>query len=616
MSRPHSRQRMPRLLGSVIAVTLAAPVGAGTFIDFNQNNAAIVTHPSGYTGVAGQVTVGICLDPNALPMSGDPTQAMRNVAATYNRLEAKLGNLVNNNAGKVDFESVLLHEVGHCLGMDHVTLGPSEIGTGDFSNPQLYFANAFKGANASFDTTIGADAIRATRDDARGDDVNRNWFRKNVNNPWEIPPATVDRGTHSVLKSDLPVGYDFTEVATSFGPCNGSQPNSSSTNGQLPTQNTMFPVLCTNKFLRELAPDDVTTLRLARAGRDGSQAGAADNYTTRVEVVPPGPGCKITVKFVNDAGFAFCQVGGQFLAPDIVITTAEARFQRTVDWHFNATDTTGEGGGMPSANLSIGMQASTANAMPGETVTYTLNIANAGPATATATTVTNPTPAGLTFVSNTGSCVSAFPCVLGDLALNATRQIVSTWRIADDQAGGGVITTTATVMSGATDSVLGNNSAMQSLTVWAPQADLSLAISDGGGPAMPGGNVTYTAAVSNAGPSNANTVQLNLTLPVGTVFSSASGSGWTCGNQGNVSVQCTRSSLAAGTSRNVSVVVTVPANYAGPSTLQISGVLSSTTLDPLSGVNNSNPASDTTPLVQASADFVYCSGFEDATCVH
>lgn len=604
-----------RWLPGAAALMLATPLHAGTFIDFNQNSAAKVVHPGGYNGSGGELTVGICLDPNALPASGDPTQAMRNVAATYNRMEAKLGNLADNNAGKVDFESVLLHEIGHCIGMDHVTLGPSEIGTSDFAHPQLYFANAFKGGNGTFDTGQGADGVRATRDDSRADDINRNWFRKNSNDPWEIPGATIDRGTHSVLAADLPGAYSFAEAATSFGPCNGNQPNSSGAYGRPATQNTMFPVLCTNKFVRELSPDDVTTLRVARAGRDGSQASAADNYNTRLQVVPPGPGCRITVKFVNDAGFAFCQVGGSFLTPDIVITSAEARFQRSVDWHFNAIDTTGEGGGVPAADLSVALQASTANAMPSQTVVYTVNIANTGPGIAAGTSVSTPTPAGLVFQSNSGACTGAFPCALGDLASGATRQIVSTWRVADDQAGGGVITTTATAMSSAPDNVLGNNAAMQTLTVWAPQADLRVTISDGGGSAMRGGNVTYTATGTNTGPSSASSVQLVLALPTGTTFSSAGGAGWTCNAQGNASAQCTRTALAVGASASVSLVVSVPPDYAGPPTLQVGATLSSATLDPDSSGNNTNSANDTTPVLQPSADSIYCNGFETANCV-
>lgn len=613
MSRLQQRTYPLLALSCALGLAGVGPASAGTFIDFGQNNAALVTHPEGYTGAPGEFTVGLCLDPTALPESGDPEQAMRNVAATYNRQEAKSPNLVNNNAGKVDFESVLLHEVGHCLGMDHNTLGPSEVNTGDFSHPSLYYGNTLPGPNATLNVGAGADAVRATRDDVRGDDINRNWFRKGVNNPFEAPPATIDRGTHSVLLSELPGGHDFVEQATSFGPCNGGQPNSSSLRGQPTTQNTMFPVLCTNRFLRELSPDDVTTLRIAQAGRDGAQAVATDNYKPKLEVVPPGPNCDIVVKFVNNAGFAFCQVGGQFLGSDIVISGAEARFQRTVDWHFNPQDTTG-GEANPPADLSVSMGADTANAMPGEEVVYTITISNGGPATAMGTTVSTPTPPGLIFVSNSGHCATTFPCNLGDLTSGANRQITSTFRVADDQPGGGVITTTTTAMSGTDDNSMGNNAAMQSLTVWAPQADLSLTLNDGGAQAVRGGTVTYTAALSNAGPSTASALELNFEPPAGTSVSAASGSGWTCTGQGDGSSRCTRASLAAGAQSSVTFTVSVPINYAGSATLSASAEVHSLTLDPVSQPGNSNPDSENTPLSDPNAERVYCNGFEDDDC--
>lgn len=601
-----------RWLAAAFAVVGTA-AQAGTFIDFGQPSASIVTHPNGYTGQGGEFAVGVCLDPAAPPQSGNPEQALRNVVATYNRNEATIGNVVTNNAGKVDFESVLLHEVGHCIGMDHNVLGPSEVGSGgNFSDPRLYFANAKPGTNDSFDTDDGADNVRATRDDARGDDINRNWFRKNVNNPWEIPPAIVDRGTHSVLVSDLPDGFNFVEVASSFDPCNGGQPDSSTLQGILPTQNTMFPVLCTNRFLRDLAPDDVTTLRIARAGRDGSQAATGDNYTPRLEAVPMGPDCDIVVKFVSNAGFAFCQIGGTFLSPDIVITTAEARFQNTVDWHFNPQDTTG--GTNPPANLSITMSTNVANAMPGEQVIYTLDIGNAGPATALGTAVSVPTPTGLVFVSNSGGCDGAFPCALGDFAGGATQQIVSTWQVAQDQTGGGVITTTAMVESTIEDNALGNNTAMQTLTVWAPQADLGIDLNDGGASVAPGGSATYTATATNAGPSAANALELLFTLPPGTNLASADGSGWACTDQGDGTVRCLLATLAADASSTVRFGIDVPADYAGPPMLMASASLTSETLDPIADGNNSNSGDDSTPVVVPDVNRIYCHGFEDTSC--
>jgi uncharacterized repeat protein (TIGR01451 family) len=599
----------PKAALATLLLCGSASVGAGTFLQFSNRPANQVVHPNGYTGTGGEFTVDVCLDSNAMPASGNPEQAIRNVVAAYNRNAAVLGNLATNNAGKVDFESVLLHEAGHCIGMDHNALGPSEIGTQDFNHPQLYFANAKRGADATFDTTAGADGVRGTRDDLRDDDVNISWFRKGVNDPWAMPAGTIDRTTFSVNLSDLPGNFNFVELASSFAPCNGGQPNSSLLNAKPSTQNTMFPVLCTNNFLRDLAPDDLTTLRIARAGTDGMQ-GTGDDYTMRLQYVGISSNCDIVVQFVNNAGFAFCQVGAS--GPpggDLTITTAFAKFQNTVDWHFNQSDTTG--GVNPVANLGVGMLANTANARAGESIIYTLNISNAGPATAVNTVVSVPTPAGLEFVSNAGSCVGAFPCALGSVTSGATPSITSTFRVMANHLGGGAITTTATISSDTADNALANNSAMQTTTIWAPNADLSVSISDGGAQVAAGGSVAYTVTVSNLGPSNAATLSLSYPLPAGTSFVSGIGTGWSCNSNASTAT-CTRAALDAGAQAPLTLTLGVPANYAGASPLSSSVTIAASTLDPV-GANNT--ASDTTPVSLPNLSRVFCSGFETGSCV-
>lgn len=325
---------MSRSIGVCVALALGVGTSiasAGTFINFAANQNRVV-HGGGYNGVGGEIQVSVCLDPGALPLTGNPEQAIRNVVAAFNQLTPTIGNIAPHPDGGSDFESVLLHEIGHCIGMDHNALGPSETGSNDALN---YFANTFMGANGAFNVNAGADGVRGSRDDIRGDDINRNWFRKNTNNPFEIPPATVDRNTYSTLLSDLPGGHNFVENSTSFGPCNGGQPNTSGLRGFAPTHNTMFPVICSNNVIRRLAPDDVATLRIARAGRDGIQ-GSADDYTLRLNYIGQSATCNIKIRFTNTAGFAFCGTSAS-AAPngDFAVTSATAEFQNTVNWFYN-----------------------------------------------------------------------------------------------------------------------------------------------------------------------------------------------------------------------------------------------------------------------------------------
>ena len=68
----------------------------------------------------------------------------------------------------------------------------------------------------------------------------------------------------------------------------------------------------------------------------------------------------------------------------------------------------------PSAALQI-TKAGPANAVAGTNIVYTITVTNAGPSDATGVTLADPTPPGLTFVSNAGDCTTAFPCNLGTL---------------------------------------------------------------------------------------------------------------------------------------------------------------------------------------------------------
>ncbi len=72
-----------------------------------------------------------------------------------------------------------------------------------------------------------------------------------------------------------------------------------------------------------------------------------------------------------------------------------------------------------------------------------------------------------------------------------------------------------------------------------------------------GETFAITLRVNNAGPQAAQAVVVTDTLPAGTVFVSAEGSGWTCGQSGGV-VTCTRASLAVGDAPLITITVTAP----------------------------------------------------------
>src|SRR5690606_32026121 len=81
------------------------------------------------------------------------------------------------------------------------------------------------------------------------------------------------------------------------------------------------------------------------------------------------------------------------------------------------------------AALTIVKTANEGAAAPGSTASYTIVVTNNGPSDATDVVVSDPTPAGLTFVSNAGSCTTAFPCDLGVLPAGESRTITSTYEV-------------------------------------------------------------------------------------------------------------------------------------------------------------------------------------------
>ncbi|MCK7594492.1 DUF7507 domain-containing protein [Pseudomarimonas salicorniae] len=496
-----SRQFPVLMVSSGLALLLCSGAAqSGTFLQFNNRPANQVVHPQGYNGTGGTLPVRVCLDPAARPASGDPAQSFRNAMATFNRNQPVLGNVVVNPGGAADFESVLLHEVGHCLGMGHSAVGPSEQAAAGATEAARYYANVQTGGNGVLNTDAGADARRGSRDDVRGDDVNISWFRKGVNNPFELPPATVDRVTHSVSLGDLPIGHAFAEISTSFAPCSPSSANTSSLRGQPATQNIMFPVICTNNHVRNLAPADVTLLRVARAGRDGVQ-GTVDDYTPQLQYVgETTSGCDIVVRFSAGAGFAFCSVGGVGISgsSDIAISSAEVRFERTVNWQFNQQDTTGT----PTAesDLSLSKGSTSTTAVPGETVTFSIQVQNLGSIAVNDVLVTDPTPAGMSFVANSGACTTAFPCALGTLGAGGSATINASFRVDDGTAPGTVLTNTASVSGGVSDPSPGNNSDGHSITVQAaPGADLEVSKVASAQTGSFGDTVTFDVTITNNG---------------------------------------------------------------------------------------------------------------------
>jgi uncharacterized repeat protein (TIGR01451 family) len=265
------------------------------------------------------------------------------------------------------------------------------------------------------------------------------------------------------------------------------------------------------------------------------------------------------------------------------------------DWNANYYSVTA----VDNADLSLTKSDSPNTVNAGEDVTYTLDVANAGPSTATGVTISDPMPAGTSFVSASGGGTLSGGTVtwsVGTLAsgASASRTLV----VHVDESRTADLSNTATVSASTADSNSGNNSDTEATTV-TTSADLSITKSDSPDPVGVGQNLTYTLAVANAGPSDARNVSVTDTLPGGVSFVSATPSQGSCSQASGV-VTCSLGTVADGATPSVTVVVTPGSN----GTISNTASVSSTTSDPANG--NNSDTEDT--VVQPRADLSVTKG--------
>jgi fimbrial isopeptide formation D2 family protein/uncharacterized repeat protein (TIGR01451 family) len=152
----------------------------------------------------------------------------------------------------------------------------------------------------------------------------------------------------------------------------------------------------------------------------------------------------------------------------------------------------------PVSSLTIA-KSHTGPLTPGSDVTYSLQVNNAGPSTATGVSATDTLNASLTFKSSTSGCTALLQVVTCPVpninaAGNQTVSFIAT--IGASVASGTVITNVATATS-PTDPTNPNTSNTDSITIGVASVDLGVAITVAPTTAAPGDNVTYTVTVTN-----------------------------------------------------------------------------------------------------------------------
>jgi uncharacterized repeat protein (TIGR01451 family) len=271
----------------------------------------------------------------------------------------------------------------------------------------------------------------------------------------------------------------------------------------------------------------------------------------------------------------------------------------------------------PQANLAVTKTDGQATAVPGQPVTYTIAVSNAGPATASAATVVDTFPAALQNVNWTCSASAGSSCcsiVGGNTSINRPVAVLPggtvtyTATATINLAATGTLSNTATVTAPASvaDPNLANNSATDTDTL-TPLADLRITKTDGQATVVPGSPITYTIVASNAGPSPVTGATVTDTLPVTVTLAT-----WTCVGAGGGACTASGSGNINGTV-NLPVGGTVTYTLTGTLSALATGSLSNTaTVTAPGGVTDpnlaNNSATDTNTTAQADLSITKTDG--------
>jgi uncharacterized repeat protein (TIGR01451 family) len=225
--------------------------------------------------------------------------------------------------------------------------------------------------------------------------------------------------------------------------------------------------------------------------------------------------------------------------------------------------------GAAAADLAVKVLGPASVAL-GTNAVYTITVTNNGFGTASSVSLSDPTPTGLTFVSNTGDCATTFPCALGSLAPGVTRTITSTFAIPCAYGGPSPFSNTALVATSTIDPVSSNNSSTAS-TLASALPDLAIT-KTGSSTATLGGDLVYTITVTNNACASAASVQVSDPTPAGVTFVSNTGD---C----TLTFPCSLGTLASGALRTITSTFNVPVSYPAPAPIVNTATVSSPTGD-------------------------------------
>ncbi|HSP16518.1 MAG TPA: hypothetical protein VLV78_17370 [Thermoanaerobaculia bacterium] len=376
-----------------------------------------------------------------------------------------------------------------------------------------------------------------------------------------------------------------------------AQPGTMTLTGSV-SSTTFDPALANNSSSASVAIVAVSDVSLTKTPNLPFIAGTNVTYNIVVSNAGPSDAPGVTVFDTPGAGLTFvsnsgacttafpCSLATIPAGGSVTIVSTFALASNATGTVTNSATATATGDPTPGNNSSGAVSAAvTTNSdvavtksistpvTPGGNATFTVTVKNFGPSDATGVVVTDVPGPGLTFVSNSGGCSSAYPCTLGTMTPGQIITINSTFAVASGATG--TVTNTASVSSTSSDPLPSNNSSTVSPAV-SSIADLS--ITKAGPPALPTtGSVTFTITVKNLGPSSATNVMVS-DAASRLVFVSNGGA---C----STPFPCSLGTLAAGATATITSTFTVTP---GAQFASNSATVSSSDFDPASSNNTSS----------------------------
>ena len=450
--------------------------------------------------------------------------------------------------------------------------------------------------------------------------------------------ATPDQGSCSEVAGTVTCGLGTIAAGVSVDvviavTVDSDTPAATITNVASVTSATFDPAAANDSTSEDTTITTSADLSVAKVdSADPVDAGAAFSYTVTVSNAGPSDASTVILTDVLPVGVAFvsatpdqgscsesagtvtCGLGtvADGVSADVLIAVTvpsdtaagtiinNASVSSATSEPVGANDTASEDTTITtSADLSVAKADSADPVVAGTAFLYTVTVANAGPSDASTVVLTDVLPAGVAFVSATpdqGSCsesAGTVTCGLGTVAAGVSVDVVIAVTV-DSDTPAGTITNNASVSSATSDPVGANDTASEDTTV-TTSADLSVIKSDSPDGVLAGATLTYTLDVSNAGPSDAQTVVATDVLPVGVVYVSATVSGGfgpeTCSESAGT-VTCALGSVLSGSTETITIVVTVDGGLAERTVLTNNASVSTASTDP-DGSNDSD-SEDTT----------------------